>query len=79
MTDIFPTRGFAVSSPEIPTKVDIAELSDGSIQIFLITDRNGMEPLETGFRLSAKTFSILSEALARAAHDPYIWHEIKKD
>ena len=73
------TRAFGLkySEGDHPTKVKMHEFSDGSIVVTLSTVRAGMEPLETRFGLTPLTFSLLSEAMHRAAHDPTVWVDIE--
>ena len=69
-------RWFGLETEGSPTTVQIAELSDGGFDVALITKREGMPDIATSFRLMPLTFSLLTEALARAAHDPLIWRKI---
>ena len=73
LADVTILRSFGLGQDGNPTKIGIVEWSDGSIGISLVTDRDGFEPLETSFRVSHKTFALLTDALLRAAHNPEIW------
>jgi hypothetical protein len=69
------TRWFGLHKAGGNTTVEIGEISDGSIAVGIITERADMEPLITKMRLSPDTFSLLSEALFCAAHDPSVWRK----
>jgi hypothetical protein len=72
-------RWFALGVDDHPTKVTVVELNDGTLEIFIDTQRENMEPLVTTMRIGALTFNLLAEALARAAHDPLVWQEVPND
>jgi len=72
-----PKRWFGLGTEAGKTEIQVAEFSDGSIMINLETPRDGMEPLITSMRLCASTFTLLNEAMFRAAHDPSIWRQIE--
>jgi len=74
---VVPLRGFGIGDERVNTVVEVLELSDGSINVSLVTKRDGMEPLKTGFRVTPITFELLASALARAAHDPTVWAPLK--
>lgn len=63
-------RGIAIERDGHPTKVGIAELTDGSFEVVLVTERVGAESVTTPFRISPATLSMLSDALFIAAHHP---------
>ncbi len=72
-------RYFGLEQDGNPTKIVVLEWSDGSIEISLVTERDGYEPLETSFRVSHKTFGLLANALLRAAHDQEIWSPLTQN
>ena len=57
--------------------VEMFEFSDGNIGISLVTPRPGLKPLTTSMRITPETFTLLSEALSTAAHNPGLWEEVK--
>lgn len=67
------SRYFALGQEGNATEVHVAEFTDGCIGIALRTKREGMEPLNTEFYLTAKTFGLLFHAMFRAAHDSADW------
>lgn len=77
--EIKRTRGFGIGLKDHPTTVSVAEISDGSMEITIRTERPGMEESFTSMRLVPKTLGLLSEALFRAAHDPDVWRSLEED
>ena len=69
------TRCFAMrlTSESYPTTVEVFEHQGGHIRIALVTQREGMEPFVTSMTLAPKTFTLLSEAMNRAATDLNVW------
>ena len=74
-------RYFGLAQDGNPTEVIIIEYKSGNIGIELQTKRDGMEKLVTPMILRPKTFSMLFDAMVRAAHDQAVWNTpvTKKD
>ena len=67
-------RYFGLAQDGNPTEVIIIEYKSGNIGIELQTKRDGMEKLVTPMILRPNTFSMLFDAMARAAHDQAVWN-----
>ena len=67
-------RYFGLAQDGNPTEVIIIEYKNGNIGIELQTKRDGMEKLVTPMILSPNTFSMLFDAMVRAAHDQAVWN-----
>ena len=67
-------RYFGLAQDGNPTEVIIIEYKSGNIGIELQTKRDGMEKLVTPMILSPNTFSMLFDAMVRAAHDQAVWN-----
>ena len=67
-------RYFGLAQDGNPTEVIIIEYKSGNIGIELQTKRDGMEKLVTPMILRPNTFSMLFDAMVRAAHDQAVWN-----
>lgn len=72
-------RGFALRMDGHPTVVLLDERSDGAIQMSLITEREGQEPLVSRLGFVPKTMALVQQALFLAAHDPGVWRLREED
>lgn len=67
-------RYFGLGQDGSPTEVIIIEYKSGNIRIELQTKRDGMEKIVTPITLNPNTFSMLFDAMFRAAHDQAVWN-----
>ena len=72
--EITVTRRFGMGQDGNPTKVYVSELSDGNIGFVLSTDREGMEPLQTGFTLSDTSAMSARLEIKRSIAPANLWH-----
>ncbi len=77
MSDVKILRTLGLRNNDSQTRVELAEFDDGTIGVALITPRSGLKPLVTAMRVAPETFTLLSEALSTAAHNPGLWNEVK--
>ena len=68
------SRYFGIRQDGNPTEVIIIEYKSGNIGIKLQTKRDGMEKIVTPITVNPNTFSMLFEAMFRAANDQSVWH-----
>ena len=66
-------RSFELIQQGHPTSISVGEMSNGNMWIKVKTKRDGFDTIETGMVLGSVAFSLLSEAMFRAAHDESVW------
>jgi hypothetical protein len=66
-------RSFELIQQGHPTSISVGEMSNGTMCIKVKTKRDGCDTIATGMVLGPVAFSLLSEAMFRAAHDESVW------
>jgi len=66
-------RSFELIQQGHPTSISVGEMSNGNMWIKVKTKRADVETIVTSMLLKPDTFSLLSEAMFRAAHDESVW------